>query len=264
MPRTEPYRSIVITGASAGLGAALACGYAAPGRVLGLTGRNKERLEAVAERCRDLGATVQTGQLDVTDRPAVERWIADFDAAHPIDLVVANAGVFTGHRANRLMETLDDVAWQIRTNLEGVAITAGAAVPHMRKRRRGTIAIIGSLAAYQPLADAPGYSASKAGVVSYGEALREYLADDNVSVCLVCPGHIETHQTACQAGALPLQLTPDKAAAIIRSGLAKGRTSIAFPRRLLWLIRVGRLLPWRMRARLGGSQRFHVIDPPVP
>ena len=128
----------------------------------------------------------------------------------------------------------------------------------MRARKSGRIAIVGSLAALQPLADAPAYSASKAGVISYGEALREWLLPDNVAVSLIYPGHIKTSQVAHHVGALPLIVSADKAAAKIKKDLDRGRSFIAFPQRLLWLIRVGRLLPWRLRARLGRPMRFHV------
>ncbi len=252
-------RGIVITGASAGLGAALAVHYAAPGVVLGLLGRNQARLDAVAERCRAGGAArVVTGAIDVDERARLAAWMRDFDAAQTIDLLIANAGVFTGHGAAGDMETADEIAWMLRTNLEGVVNSIGGVLPMMRARQRGRIAIVSSLAALQPLADAPGYSASKTGVMGYGEALREYLIADNVGVSLIFPGHIETAQVTGHVGALPLLLTADAAAQRIKRGLDRNRSFIAFPRRLLWLIRAGRMVPWRLRARLGRDFRFHV------
>lgn len=250
--------SIVITGASAGLGEALALLYADPGRNLGLLGRNHERLEAVAGRCRDKGARAVTGTPDVTDGPALEQWMRAFDAEHPIDLLIVNAGAFTGHGPNRTIENAQEITWLLRTNLEGAALTIAAALPMMRARRRGRIAIVISLAALQPLADAPAYSASKAGLLAYGEALREWLVPDNIAVSLINPGHIRTAQVANHIGALPLLVSPETAALRIKRGLDRGRSFIAFPRRLLWLIRGGRMLPWTLRARLGSGMRFHV------
>jgi short-subunit dehydrogenase len=255
----QPGRGIVITGASVGLGAALAERYAAPGIALGLLGRDPGRLAEVAERCRARGArSVTTGAIDVEERARLAAWLADFDAAQTIDLLIANAGVFTGHGADGAMETADEIAWMLRVNLEGVVNTIGGALPMMRQRRRGRIAIVSSLAALQPLADAPGYSASKTGVMGYGEALREFLIPDNVGVSLIFPGHIETAQVSHHVGALPLLLTADAAALRIKRGLDRNRSFIAFPRRLLWLIRAGRLVPWRVRATLGRDFRFHV------
>ena len=251
-------QTVVITGASAGLGAALALAYAAPGRTLAVIARDRSRLEALATACRARDAIVETALIDVTDAPALAAFITAFDAHSPIDLVIANAGVFTGHGANRAMETAADVAWMSRVNLEGVANLVQPALARMRARKRGHIAIIGSLAALQPLADAPGYSASKAGVIAYGEALREFLVPDGITVTLVYPGHIETAQVADQVGALPHMIRPDEAAAIIKGGLDRKKTFIAFPWQLLWLIKAGRALPWRLRALAGKDFRFHI------
>jgi NADP-dependent 3-hydroxy acid dehydrogenase YdfG len=255
MPLTPS--TIVITGASAGLGRALALAYAGPGRTLGLLARDTARLEEVAAACTAKGAKTVTGSVDVRDATAVAAWLAEFDASHRTELVIANAGVFTGHGADRI-ETTDDIAWMMRVNLEGVANVVQPVVAAMRARRDGHIAIIGSLAALQPLADAPGYSASKAGVMAYGEALREYLLPDKVTVSLVYPGHIETAQVADHVGALPYLWTAERAAQHIKRKLDAKATFIAFPWQLVWLIRAGRALPWRLRALAGKDFRFHV------
>jgi short-subunit dehydrogenase len=186
-------QSVVITGASKGLGEALARLYANPGRTLGLLGRDRHRLEAVAARCRDQGAHVVVAALDVKDGAGLARWFTTFDAKHPVDLLIVNAGMFTGH-GKFAPETVQEMTELVRTNLEGAALTISAAVPMMRARQSGRIAIVGSLAALHPLADAPAYSASKAGVMAYGEALCEWLAPDNVAVSLIYPGHIKTAQ----------------------------------------------------------------------
>lgn len=263
MARSEPI-NVVITGASAGLGAALAEAYARPGRLLGLVGRDKVRLEAVANRCMSVGARTEVGVLDVCDHERVKSWMAEFAGQNPIDLLIVNAGVFSGHGEDGSLETSEEISWQIRTNLEGAAHTITAALPYMRARRKGHIAIVGSLAALQPLADAPAYSASKAGVMSYGEALREYLIPDRITVSLIYPGHIETAQVADHVGALPLMVTAQQAAGIIKRGLDRGRTFIAFPRRMLWLIKAGRALHWRARALMGRDFRFKVRKGPRP
>jgi short-subunit dehydrogenase len=241
-------KSIVITGASAGLGRALALRYAGQGRALALMGRNTERLQDVADASRARGAVVEAHACDLCEIGSGQDFIRAFAAAHPIDLLIVNAGVFSGHHPARDMEDGGEIAAVLRTNLEAAILTIAAALPAMRARGRGRIAIIGSLAALHPLADAPAYSASKAGLMAYGEALREWLQPDGVAVSLVYPGHIETAHVAGHVGALPLILSADAAAARIKRGLDRGRDVIAFPRRLLLLIRAGRLVPWRLRA----------------
>jgi short-subunit dehydrogenase len=255
---SEP-RSIVITGASAGLGEALALAYARPGVRLGLVARRADKLSAIAEACRARGATVVVGALDLTTAGAIQSWMVEFQSAGPVDLVIANAGAFSGNRKD-LFEPLGEAIGLQRINVEAVIATVDAALPAMKARRTGRIAIVSSLAALYPLADAPAYSASKAAVASYGEALREYLIDFGVGVTVIYPGHIKTQQTAVQVGDMPLMLSPETAAARIKRGLDAGRASITFPWPLLWLIWAGRLLPWRLRALAGRSTRFHV-DP---
>ena len=253
--------SIVITGASAGLGRALALLYAGQGRTLALMGRNTARLQDVAGECRARGAVVEAHACDLCEAGAGQDFIRAFAGAHPIDLLVINAGIFRGHHPTREMEDISEVTAVLRTNLEAAILTISAALPAMRARRGGRIAIIGSLAALHPLADAPAYSASKAGLMAYGEALREWLLPEGVGVSLVYPGHIETAHVAGHVGALPLIVSAEVAAGRIKRGLDRGHDHIAFPRRLLWLIRAGRLVPWRLRAALGRSLRFETRRP---
>lgn len=257
-------RTVVITGASAGLGAALAVKYAAPGRKLILIARDAARLEAVAAACRERKSDVELALADVTDSAAMAALIADCDDKSPIDLVIANAGVFTGHGDKRIMETAAEIAWMSRVNFEGVVNVIQPALDGMRRRYRGHVAIIGSLAALQPLADAPGYSASKAAVMAYGEALREFLIPERIVVSLVYPGHIKTAQVADHVGALPHLVEADVAAEFIFRKLQAKKTFIAFPWQVLSLIRAGRTLPWRVRALAGKHFRFHVKRPPAP
>ncbi len=251
-------RAVVITGASAGLGQALALQYADTERFLGLLGRDLKRLETVAAQCRERGADVQTGAFDLSETVILERWVREFDALHPIDLLIVNAGAFTGNGPPPAMETGGESVATLRVNLEGAIRTVQSVLPMFRARRSGCIALVGSLAAMQPVADAPAYSASKAGLMSYGEALREWLAPDNVAVSLIYPGHIATGQVANHVGRLPLILSANDAAVRIKRGLDRGQSFIAFPQRLLWLIRAGLLLPWRWRGWFGRSLRCHV------
>ena len=253
--------TVVITGASTGLGAALAIGYAEPGRVLGLIARRPDLLQRLAEACRAKGAEVITAALDVRDGASVAAWLGMLDARHPIDLAIANAGVFAGIGSDGRLESGEDVRSLVGTNLEGAILTASAAAALMRSRRRGHIALVASLAARQPLADAPVYSASKAGLLAYGDALRERLMPEGIRVSIVLPGHIRTAQTARHHGAMPFIMPADKAAAIVKAGLDRGRDCIAFPAALVWLIALGRCLPWRLRSVIGRSLRFTVDAP---
>lgn len=259
-PLTGWPKAIVITGASRGLGAALALAYAREGAVLGLVGRDRAALAEVEAQCRQRGAQVETLIADLTLASGFADWVGGFDDAHRIDLVIANAGAFDGRREAEEREAIEQAVGLVRINLEAAMRTVDAVLPRLVGRRSGTVALVSSLAAVHPLADAPGYSASKAGLDAYGEALAEALAPSGVKVAVVLPGHIATRQTETQAGALPLLMTPEAAAMRIVRGLARGRGRIVFPRRLALAIRLNRLLPRRLRFALGRSFRFHVRD----
>ena len=155
-----PPRHIVITGASSGLGAALVRHYAASGIVLGLLGRNAERLEEVANQCRAAGADVSIGVIDVTQDHAVHDWMAAFDRVHPIDLCIANAGVSAGTGGGE--ESLKQVQHIFRVNVDGVLNTIHPVLQAMQQRGRGQVAIISSMAGWVGLPGAPAYGASKA------------------------------------------------------------------------------------------------------
>lgn len=262
MPTDPPVTpgAVVITGASSGLGEALALDFAGRGRVLALTARRAEALSSVAERCKARGASVETAVLDVNSAEAVEAWLRGLEARHTLETVIVNAGIFSGIGRDGLLEDAGEVRSLMRTNLEAAILTANAAAELMRHRGRGRIVFIASLAARQPLPDAPAYSASKAGLVAYAEALRERLAPEGVAVSIVLPGHIATAQVAEHRGPLPFLMSAAAAARIIRRRLDRGASTISFPLPLVWLIWLGRCLPWALRSLGGRSLRF-TVDP---
>ena len=225
--KQQPPCSILITGASSGIGAALARAYAAPGVFLALGGRDGERLGKVAEDCRDAGAQVAEDTTDVTGRAAMGAWVSATDEAHPIDLIVANAGISTGTSGDG---DDDERARDIfAVNLAGVLNTVHPVLPGMRARGRGQIAIVSSIAAFRGLPGTPAYAASKAAVKSYGEGLRPLLADAGIRVSVICPGFVESRMTATNRYPMPLIMTAEKAAGIIIRRLARNRARIAFP-----------------------------------
>ncbi|WP_044564750.1 SDR family oxidoreductase, partial [Azospirillum sp. B4] len=141
--------SILITGASSGIGEALALGYAARGRQLWLTGRDQGRLDAVAEAARAKGARVTAAALDVLDRQALGDWIQAADDGVPIDLAIANAGISGGTGGGgegMLGETEEQARRILAVNIEGVLNTIHPLIPRMVVRKRGQLALMSSLA----------------------------------------------------------------------------------------------------------------------
>ncbi len=254
-------RCIVITGASRGLGRAMALAYARPDVLLGLVARDAAALADVANACRQRGAEAAVLAADVTVPDALTAWLGNLDRTRPIDLLIANAGQFDGRRSDADSERLENAIGLVRNNLEGAMRSIDAVLPIMRTRGRGHIAAISSLAAVFPLADAPSYSASKAGLAAYCEALRALVAPSDIHVTVVFPGHIATRQAEIHDGALPLLMSPDEAARRIVSGLTRRRARIWLPGTLATLARLGGLLPFWLRSRAEQSLRFSVRAP---
>jgi short-subunit dehydrogenase len=252
------YRSVVITGASSGIGAALALRYARAGAQLGLLGRNRERLVSVAERCVALGAQVQWAAIDVTAREEMADWLAGFDREYPIDLVIANAGVISGVAPGERIESERDSRRILEINVIGVQNTVHPVLPAMLDRRSGTIAIISSVAGFVPLPQMPSYSASKAAALSYGLALRTALRPRGIQVCVACPGFVETPMIGQIHGRTPFRVSVEHAAEQIQTGIARNRAVIAFPWLFATVLRLVGFLPDRLRSILLSSSRFRV------
>lgn len=225
-------RHIVITGASSGIGAAMARYYSAQGVHLGLIGRDEDRLKAVAAECEAKGTRVQPMLADVTDAQAMHACMQALDDAMPIDLLIANAGISAG--TGDAGETEEQARRIFAVNLDGALNTIHPIIPRMLQRKTGQIAIMSSLAGIRGLPSCPAYSASKAAVRYYGEALRGFMGRSQVKVNVICPGYITTPMTDRNNFYMPFILSPEAAAKRIARGLAKNRSRIAFPRRLYW------------------------------
>jgi short-subunit dehydrogenase len=253
-------RTILITGASSGIGKALARRYAGDGCRLALLGRNEQRLADAASECRALGAEVAVAAIDVRDRAALATWIEDFDRIAPVDLAIANAGIMEGTRPGGDIELADAAYRLIETNVLGVLNTVQPLLPIMMARGRGQIAIISSVAGFTPLPDAPSYSASKSAVINYGLSLRALLGPRGIRVSVICPGFIDTPMMRRESGAKPFKMTSEKAAKLICRGLDRDRALIVFPRLFGLMTRIGGLLPDRIRRWTMGPFRFKVSD----
>ena len=246
--------SVLITGASSGIGHALALALAAPGSVLHLSGRDPGRLADVAEACQTRGAIVHPALVDVRDAPEMAEWVG---GAGRLDLVVACAGVSAGG-GDRAPEPLDQTRPLFDTNLGGVLNTVLPAVEAMRQQLpaadgvRGRIAVIASMAAFVPAPSSAAYCASKAAVDTWTVAAAPGLRRAGVHLTSVCPGYIRTPMTARNRFSMPGLMDAERAAAIILRGIAADRTRIMFPWWMGVAARLAGLLPARLTARLVG------------
>lgn len=235
-------KSVFITGASSGIGAALAvCFSSIKGMTLFLCGRSAERLQNIAEQCKKNGAVVYTFLFDVTDSKAAEKAVHQAAQYKKIDFLIANAGVSSG--SLNVMQDTKSTPDIIQTNVFGVVNTVLPVIEIMKKQGGGQIALMSSMAGYRGLKNCPAYSASKNFVKAWGEGLRGFLVPYNIKVNVICPGFVKTPLTDANTFKMPLLMPAEKAARIILKGLLKNKAVIAFPVLLSLAARIGSILP---------------------
>ena len=254
------YSCVLITGASSGIGEALALALAAPGVTLHLSGRDPARLSVVAAACRTRGAMAHDRVLDVRDEAAMAAWVA---AAGRLDLVVANAGISAG-AGEKAPESAAQTRAIFATNLDGVLNTVLPAIAAMRGHPagsdgyRGRIAVVASIAAFVAGAAAPAYCASKAAADAWTVATALGLRRAGIALTSVCPGYIRTAMTARNRFPMPGLMDADRAARIILRAVAAGRIRVIFPWWMGLAARIGGLVPPRLvgavMARLPGKE----------
>lgn len=231
---------VFITGASSGIGAALAAHYAARGAQLGLVAR---RADALADVARGLPGSPALYAADVADARAMQEAAREFMARYGLpDIVVANAGVSVG----TLTEHPEDVEVferVMRTNVVGLAATFQPFVAPLREARRGRLVGIASVAGMRGLPGAGAYSASKAAAITYLEALRIELRPHGVKVVTVCPGYVVTPMTAVNKYRMPFILPADVAARRISRVIDAGRAYAVVPWQMALVARAMKLMP---------------------
>ncbi|HET6575055.1 MAG TPA: SDR family NAD(P)-dependent oxidoreductase [Fimbriiglobus sp.] len=221
-------RTAVITGASSGIGRALAKALAAEGARVGVTARRGELLDELVREVRAVGGTIEAAAADVTDRAAITTAVHQLEGKlGPTDLLIANAGV--GLPSATGPTHVEAVEQMVRVNLLGVVYAFDAVLGGMLERKSGHLVAVSSLAAYKGLPGSAGYCATKAAVNAYCEGLRIELRPRGVAVTCVCPGFIDTPMTAANPKPMPFLMTPDEAARRIVGALRRKPAVFNFP-----------------------------------
>jgi len=246
---------VVITGASSGIGEALARHYAAPDAVLGLISRRKTENQLPGE--------VVSYAVDITDAPALERAAADFIGRFGApDLVIANAGISSGTSGEDAGD-LAKLRRVLEVNVTGLAATLAAFAPAMRQAGRGTLAGIASVAGFRGLPGNGAYSASKSAAISWLESLRAELHGSGVSVVCVCPGYIDTPMTQVNRFRMPFLISADDAARRIARAIAGKRRLAVIPWQMA-LVALGlRAMPGWLYDRIASRAPRKPRDVPV-
>jgi short-subunit dehydrogenase len=250
----------VVTGASSGIGWALAKALAAEGARVGLVARRREALERLATEIGQAGGTAAVAPADVGDRQTVVSAIQDVAARlGPIDLLVANAGV----GAATLLEPFNvaEIEKMFRVNTLGVVYAVEAVLPEMLRRGRGHLAAVSSLAAYMALPGESAYCASKAAVNTFLRGLRIQLRGRGIAVTTICPGFVRTPMTSVNEFRMPFLLEADEAARRIVRALRRRVKVYNFPWQTALLTRLTRWLPdWALARTMANYNE----KPPPP
>jgi short-subunit dehydrogenase len=238
---------VIITGASGGLGLALAQHYLERGAVVGAIARRSDLLQSLYEKFPQQAVCYP---LDVRDATALQVTAEDFIARIGVpDIVIANAGVSVG----TLTEYVEDIsAFQqvMDINVLGMLKTFQPFLVPMRNRGQGTLVGIASVAGFRGLPGAGAYSASKAAAISYLESLRVELRDSGVKVVTICPGYIKTPMTSINPYRMPFILNADEAASKIACAIKRQTAFLVIPWQMSIVARVLKILPRKLYDRL--------------
>ncbi len=247
---------VLLTGASSGIGEALAIAMARKGAILGLLARRKELLQRLAAECESVGGTARVFACDVTDENSVAAAADDFFAEFDrIDILIANAGIGGNDAETRALNPVA-VKKVIDINLMGAANSVHAVLPRMVKRGSGQIVAISSLAGFRGLPKSAAYSASKAGMTAFFESCRLDLKYTGVSVTIIQPGFIKTPLTAGRSSKMPFLMDLDAAIPLFLKAIEKKKKFAAFPWQLATIVRAGKFMPAWFYDRIAGRARY--------
>jgi NAD(P)-dependent dehydrogenase (short-subunit alcohol dehydrogenase family) len=241
--------SVWITGASSGIGRALAVRLARDGATVAASARAQGQLAALAREADRWPGTIAPRPLDVTDAAATAAAVEAIEKAQgPIDLAVLNAGTHIPMSAADF--SIDNARRLIEVNYMGVVNALAALLPRMTERGRGHIAVVASVAGYRGLPTAAAYGPSKAALINLCESLKLDCDRFGIRLQLVCPGFVKTPLTARNEFPMPDIIPVEEAVDRLVRGLASDKFEIAFPRRFTTVLRIARCLPYSAYFRL--------------
>ena len=245
----------MITGASSGIGGALAVELAKRGARLGLVARRADALSEIADRITAVGSQGLVLAADVRDAEALQKAGERLGSElGPVDVLIANAGIGPTRDASVIDST--EVSNVININVIGAVNSVAAVLPQMLSRGQGHLVAISSLAAYRGLPKSAAYCASKAALSAFFESLRLDLEPKGIAVTIIHPGFIKTPLTAGREAQMPFLMELDDAVQKIVRAIEKRKKSYAFPWQLATIVRAGMIMPIWMYDRISRKNSF--------
>ena len=245
--RAKPKDGVAwITGASTGIGRALALDLAREGYIVAVTARDEENLTALSMEAAGLAGRIVSFPCDVTDEAGMERTVAEIEEkAGPLVLAIFNAGNYFPTRPQRL-EALN-FSRTFEVNVMGVIYGLVPSLDRMRERKRGHVVIVGSVTSYFGWPATAAYGGSKAALFNLAEGLKYDFDKMNIRIQVMNPGFIDTPLTRKQGFAMPAMMPVDRASRRIAGALKSGGFETTFPRRFTWILKLLRILPQPLR-----------------
>ena len=247
---------VFLTGASSGIGEALAVETAKRGAIVGLLARREDLLKQISDKIQAAGGTARYYAADVTDAKAVA------DAANnlrsefgKIDILIANAGI-GGNNAETRNLNAAAVAKVININLLGAVNAVAAVLPQMLESKSGQLVAVSSLAGFRGLPKSAAYSASKAGMTAFFESVRLDVQHNGVDVTIIQPGFIKTPLTSGRGAKMPFLMELDDSIPHFLKAVEKRKKFAAFPWQLATLVRAGKFFPTWLYDKIAGRSNF--------
>lgn len=249
-------KTVFLTGASSGIGEALAVALAKKGATLALIARREELLNELKAKCKNVGGTARVFACDVTEPHALRQAADDFRAEFGhIDVMIANAGIGGNNKETREYRP-EAVKKLIDINLLGAANAVYAVVNSMIERKSGHLVAISSLAGFRGLPKSAAYSASKAGMTAFFESVRLDVARHGVDVTIIQPGFIKTPLTSGRENKMPFLMELDDAIPLFIKAIENKKRFAAFPWQLATVVRAGKYMPAWAYDRIVGKTRY--------
>lgn len=247
---------VLLTGASSGIGEALAFAMAKRGAIIGLLARREKLLKPIKEQIEKNGGTARYFVCDVTETEklsdAAENLRNEFGK---IDIMIANAGIGGNNPKTRSLEA-DAVAKVINVNLIGAVNSVAAVLPNMLERKSGQLVAISSLAGFRGLPKSAAYSASKAGMTAFFESVRLDVQHLGISVSIIQPGFIKTPLTSGRANKMPFIMELENSIPLFLNAIEKQKKFAAFPWQLASFVRFSKIMPTWLYDRIAGKARY--------